>query len=138
MLEMDKAGIAVAEYWTTMPPKALFEEKIRSLLAEAQERLERRKSLPPARTRSRLIISTNPRMTTRTSECGCGEMSTKIPRAKVTIFRVAAICSSVCFGMALFLSIFFQFFVELRIFGKKSLSFSFRSPFGAPSYLFPP
>jgi hypothetical protein len=46
MLEMDKAGIAVAEYWTTMPPKALFEEKIRSLLAEAQERLERRKSLP--------------------------------------------------------------------------------------------
>ncbi|MDR1013420.1 MAG: PDDEXK nuclease domain-containing protein, partial [Coriobacteriales bacterium] len=47
MLEMDKAGIAVAEYWTTMPPKALFEEKIRSILAEAQERLERRKSLPP-------------------------------------------------------------------------------------------
>jgi predicted nuclease of restriction endonuclease-like (RecB) superfamily len=47
MLEMDKAGIAVAEYWMTMPPKALFEEKIRSILAEAQERLERRKSLPP-------------------------------------------------------------------------------------------
>jgi predicted nuclease of restriction endonuclease-like (RecB) superfamily len=46
MLEMDKAGIAVAEYWTTMPPKVLFEEKIRSILAEAQERLERRKSLP--------------------------------------------------------------------------------------------
>jgi predicted nuclease of restriction endonuclease-like (RecB) superfamily len=44
MLEMDKAGIAVAEYWTTMPPKALFEEKIRSILAEAQERLERRSS----------------------------------------------------------------------------------------------
>jgi predicted nuclease of restriction endonuclease-like (RecB) superfamily len=49
MLEMDKAGIAVAEYWTTMPPKAMFEEKIRSLLAEAQERLERRKSLPPGK-----------------------------------------------------------------------------------------
>jgi predicted nuclease of restriction endonuclease-like (RecB) superfamily len=46
MLEMDKAGIAVAEYWTTLPPKALFEEKIRSILAEAQERLERRKLLP--------------------------------------------------------------------------------------------
>jgi hypothetical protein len=46
MLEMDKAGIAVAEYWTALPPKALFEEKIRSLLAEAQERLERRKQLP--------------------------------------------------------------------------------------------
>jgi predicted nuclease of restriction endonuclease-like (RecB) superfamily len=47
MLEMDKAGIAVAEYWTTMPPKALFEEKIRSILAAAQERLEHRKSLSP-------------------------------------------------------------------------------------------
>jgi predicted nuclease of restriction endonuclease-like (RecB) superfamily len=45
MLEMDKAGIAVAEYWTTLPPKAVFEEKIRSILAEAQERLERRKQL---------------------------------------------------------------------------------------------
>jgi predicted nuclease of restriction endonuclease-like (RecB) superfamily len=46
MLEMDKAGIAVAEYWTTLPPKEVFEEKIRSILAEAQERLERRKQLP--------------------------------------------------------------------------------------------
>jgi len=46
MLEMDKAGIAVAEYWTTLPPKELFEEKLRSILAEAQERLERRKQLP--------------------------------------------------------------------------------------------
>jgi len=46
MLEMDKAGIAVAEYWTTLPPKPVFEEKIRSILAEAQERLERRKQLP--------------------------------------------------------------------------------------------
>jgi len=47
MLEMDKAGIAVAEYWTTLPPRDVFEEKIRSMLAEAQERLERRKQLPP-------------------------------------------------------------------------------------------
>lgn len=46
MLEMDKSGIAVAEYWTTLPPKPLFEAKIRSILAEAQERLERRKQLP--------------------------------------------------------------------------------------------
>jgi hypothetical protein len=46
MLEMDKAGIAVAEYWTTLPSKEVFEEKIRSILAEAQERLERRKKLP--------------------------------------------------------------------------------------------
>lgn len=46
MLEMDKAGIAVAEYWTTLPPKKVFEEKIRTILAEAQERLARRKLLP--------------------------------------------------------------------------------------------
>jgi predicted nuclease of restriction endonuclease-like (RecB) superfamily len=45
LLELDKAGIAVSEYWTALPPKVLFEEKIRLILAEAQERLERRKSL---------------------------------------------------------------------------------------------
>ena len=45
LLEMDKAGIAVAEYWTNLPPKALLEEKIRTILHEAQERLIRRKLL---------------------------------------------------------------------------------------------
>jgi predicted nuclease of restriction endonuclease-like (RecB) superfamily len=45
MLEMDKAGIAVAEYWTHLPPKAEFERKIREILAETKERLERRKTL---------------------------------------------------------------------------------------------
>jgi hypothetical protein len=29
LMEMDKAGIMVAEYWTTLPPKAEFEQKIR-------------------------------------------------------------------------------------------------------------
>lgn len=48
MLEMDKAGIAVGEYWTTLPPKEIFEKKIQSILAEAQERLERRKQFPQA------------------------------------------------------------------------------------------
>jgi len=46
LLEMDKAGIAVAEYWTHLPPKAVFESKIKTILVEARERLERRKSLP--------------------------------------------------------------------------------------------
>jgi len=46
MLKMDLSGIAVAEYWTELPPKAVFEEKIKEIMAEAQERLERRKSLP--------------------------------------------------------------------------------------------
>ena len=45
MLELDKSGIAVAEYWTDMPPKAEFERKIREILAEARERLDRCKSL---------------------------------------------------------------------------------------------
>ena len=43
LLEMDKAGIAVAEYWTHLPPKAEFETKIKEILLEAKERLERRK-----------------------------------------------------------------------------------------------
>jgi predicted nuclease of restriction endonuclease-like (RecB) superfamily len=46
MLELDKAGIAVAEYWTHLPPKAEFEHKIKEIMAETKERLARRKSLP--------------------------------------------------------------------------------------------
>ena len=46
LLEMDKSGIAVAEYWTHLPPKAEFEMKIRDIMAEAKERLERRRSIP--------------------------------------------------------------------------------------------
>ena len=45
MLELNKSGIAVAEYWTAMPPKIEFERKIREILAEAKERLSRRKLL---------------------------------------------------------------------------------------------
>jgi predicted nuclease of restriction endonuclease-like (RecB) superfamily len=46
LLELDKSGIAVAEYWTVLPPKAEFERKIQEILLEARERLERRKLLP--------------------------------------------------------------------------------------------
>ena len=46
MLQMDKAGIAVAEYWTELPPKAELEQKLRELLFEARERLSRRELLP--------------------------------------------------------------------------------------------
>jgi predicted nuclease of restriction endonuclease-like (RecB) superfamily len=45
LLEMDKAGIMVAQYWTALPPKAEFERKIHTILAETRERLERRKLL---------------------------------------------------------------------------------------------
>jgi predicted nuclease of restriction endonuclease-like (RecB) superfamily len=45
LLEMDKAGIAVAEYWTHLPPKAEFEAKIKEIMIEAKERLERRRTL---------------------------------------------------------------------------------------------
>jgi len=43
LLEMDKDGIMVAEYWTELPPKKELEEKIRELLLEARERIETRK-----------------------------------------------------------------------------------------------
>jgi predicted nuclease of restriction endonuclease-like (RecB) superfamily len=46
LLELDKSGIAVAEYWTELPPKTLLEEKIKQIHREAKERLERRKSFP--------------------------------------------------------------------------------------------
>ena len=42
---MDRAGIAVAEYWTELPPKAVFEQKIKEIMLEAQERIDRRKAL---------------------------------------------------------------------------------------------
>jgi hypothetical protein len=45
LMEMDKADIAVAEYWTDLPPKVEFERKIQEIYHEAQERLERRKML---------------------------------------------------------------------------------------------
>jgi len=45
LLELDKAGIVVAEYWTNLPPKEQLESKIQSIMAEAKERIERRKSL---------------------------------------------------------------------------------------------
>jgi predicted nuclease of restriction endonuclease-like (RecB) superfamily len=46
LLELDKAGIAVAEYWTELPPKKQFERKIKEIMSEAKERLERRKLFP--------------------------------------------------------------------------------------------
>lgn len=46
LLELDKAGIAVAEYWTELPPKKQFERKIKEIMKEAKERLERRKFFP--------------------------------------------------------------------------------------------
>jgi len=45
LMEMDKDGILVAEYWTTLPPKAEFEKKIHAILAESRERQERKKLL---------------------------------------------------------------------------------------------
>ncbi|GHT00945.1 DUF1016 domain-containing protein [Bacteroidia bacterium] len=45
LLEMHKDGIMVAEYWTALPPKHELEQKIRSALIEARERIERNKAL---------------------------------------------------------------------------------------------
>ena len=38
LLDMQKEGIMVAEYWTSLPPKKEFEAKIRSILNEVRER----------------------------------------------------------------------------------------------------
>jgi hypothetical protein len=43
LLQMHKDGITVAEYWTELPPKADLERQLRSALADARERLERRR-----------------------------------------------------------------------------------------------
>ena len=43
LLEMHKDGIMVAEYWTELPPRKQFEEKIHLLLTEARERMIRKK-----------------------------------------------------------------------------------------------
>ena len=43
LMELDKSGIAVAEYWTKLPPKEQFESKIQEIMAEAKERIERKK-----------------------------------------------------------------------------------------------
>ena len=45
LLEMNKDGIMVAEYWTELPPKKELEDKLHSLLLEAKERIENRKML---------------------------------------------------------------------------------------------
>jgi predicted nuclease of restriction endonuclease-like (RecB) superfamily len=43
LLEMDKSGIMVAQYWTALPPKAEFSQKIQAILAETRERMKQRK-----------------------------------------------------------------------------------------------
>jgi predicted nuclease of restriction endonuclease-like (RecB) superfamily len=45
LLELDRSGIMVAEYWTELPPKAEFEAKIHTILAEARERQAQRQLL---------------------------------------------------------------------------------------------
>jgi RecB family endonuclease NucS len=46
LLELDKEGIAVAEYMTELPPKAELERKLKEILVEAKERLARRQTMP--------------------------------------------------------------------------------------------
>lgn len=46
LLEMNKDGIVVAEYWTELPPKHLLEERLHKALIEAREQIERNKLNP--------------------------------------------------------------------------------------------
>jgi hypothetical protein len=47
LLKLDRDGIMVAEYWTALPPKAEFEQKIHAILSETRERLAQRNLLLP-------------------------------------------------------------------------------------------
>lgn len=42
LLELHKEGIVVAEYWTTLPPKAELQARIQQIYRAAQERIARR------------------------------------------------------------------------------------------------
>jgi len=42
LLEMDKDGIAMAEYWAFLPPREEFEDKLREIMRQAKERVARR------------------------------------------------------------------------------------------------
>lgn len=42
LLQMQKDGIMVAEYWTELPPKEILEAKLHEALIEARERIERK------------------------------------------------------------------------------------------------
>ncbi len=42
LLELHKDGIVVAEYWTTLPPKAELQARIQAVYREARERIARR------------------------------------------------------------------------------------------------
>jgi len=39
LLQFDRDGILVAEYWTALPPKAEFEKRIQTILMETRELL---------------------------------------------------------------------------------------------------
>jgi len=43
LLDMNKSGIMVAEYWTELPPKKELEERLHKSLQQAKERIENRK-----------------------------------------------------------------------------------------------
>lgn len=45
LLDMQKDGIMVADYWTELPPKKELENKLHALLIEAKARIENRKML---------------------------------------------------------------------------------------------
>ena len=45
LLDMQKDGIMVADYWTDLPPKKQLEQKLHSLLIEAKARIENRMEL---------------------------------------------------------------------------------------------
>jgi hypothetical protein len=46
-MQLDKDNIMVAEYWTVLPERPVFEQKIHALMQSAREQIARRKALLP-------------------------------------------------------------------------------------------
>ena len=55
LLKLDRDGILVAEYWTALPPKVEFEQKIQTILSETRERVEQRKLLLAGNSESQVL-----------------------------------------------------------------------------------
>ena len=65
LMELDKSGIAVMEYWTELPPKSEFQKRIKAIATEAREVFARQKNIaaPTVRRRIEPFITPDPEET---------------------------------------------------------------------------
>jgi predicted nuclease of restriction endonuclease-like (RecB) superfamily len=60
LMELDKSGIAVMEYWTELPPKSEFQKRIKAIAIEAREVFARRKTISEPTVHRRIKPFTTP------------------------------------------------------------------------------